>query len=80
MIVYFSGAQAGAGPTQIVTVTDPVTGQPVQQLIQTIQDPSTGQYIQQTVPTSSQGIIYILNIFYTYIFISIHVVVFHLES
>ena len=62
---YFSGAQSGAGPTQIVTVTDPVTGQPVQQLIQTIKDPITGQYIQQTVPTSSQGII-ILNIFYNF--------------
>ena len=39
--------------TQIVTVTDPVTGQQVQQLIQTQIDPNTGQATQVVLPASN---------------------------
>ena len=54
--VYFSGGTSvgvmGAD-TQIVTVTDPVTGQQVQQLIQTQIDPSTGQATQVVLPATN---------------------------
>jgi len=58
LYVYFSGgaglgAGVSAGNTQIVTVTDPVTGQPVQQLIQTQIDPSTGQATQVVLPATN---------------------------
>ena len=36
---------------QVITVADPVTGEPVQQMVQTVVDPSTGQTIQ--VPAQS---------------------------
>ena len=59
LYVYFSGGAGlggggvSAGNTQIVTVTDPVTGQPVQQLIQTQIDPSTGQATQVVLPATN---------------------------
>ena len=38
------------GNTSVVTVTDPVTGQPVQQVVQTVTDPKTGETKQVVVP------------------------------
>ena len=40
-----------------MTVTDPITGQPVQQVVQTIIDPSTGETSQILInPNSNLGI------------------------
>ena len=50
--LYFSGGVGGGGATQIVTITDPVTGQPVQQIIQTQIDPKTGQATQVALPAN----------------------------
>jgi hypothetical protein len=42
----------------IMTVTDPITGQPVQQVVQTIIDPNTGETSQiLTNPNSNLGIV-----------------------
>ena len=35
---------------KIITVTDPETGQPVQQVVQTVTDPETGKPTQITTP------------------------------
>ena len=44
--------------TTIMTVTDPITGQPVQQVVQTIIDPNTGETSQiLTNPNSNLGIV-----------------------
>lgn len=49
--VHFS---AGA-PPQIITTTDPQTGQVIQQVVQTVVDPATGQTIQTMAPVSNGG-------------------------
>ena len=43
----------GPSPSQIVTVTDPNTGQPIQQLLQTQTDPVTGETKQVLTPLSN---------------------------
>merc|ERR1711953_15413 len=42
----------GAGAPQVITVVDPKTGKPVQQMVQTVVDPKTGKTVQIPVPTS----------------------------
>jgi hypothetical protein len=39
----------------VVTVTDPVTGRPIQQIIQTVVDPKTGQMTQEVMPLPAQN-------------------------
>ena len=48
-------SHTGGGGQQIITVPDPITGHPVQQIIQTLIDPVTGQSKQIMVPISSSG-------------------------
>ena len=38
---------------QVITVTDPKTGQPVQQIVQTVTDPKTGATSQVVVPNAA---------------------------
>ena len=52
------GAQipvSGGSNQQIITVTDPATGQPVQQIVQTVIDPKTGKPTQVTTPLTQNG-------------------------
>merc|ERR1712083_960547 len=44
------GAANGGAATQVITVTDPATGKPVQQVVQTVIDPKTGKATQVPVP------------------------------
>ena len=53
--IYLTGAT-----TTTVTVTDPITGQPVQQVVQTIIDPTTGETSQ--IPISNLGIVLNLSV------------------
>lgn len=45
----------GAG-MQIVTVTDPSTGQPVQQVMQTQIDPKTGKQVVRPLPNQNNNV------------------------
>ena len=42
-VVIDDGGAASIGGQQIITIPDPITGEPVQHLVQTIIDPETGQ-------------------------------------
>ena len=42
-VVIDGGGAASIGGQQIITIPDPITGEPVQHLVQTIIDPETGQ-------------------------------------
>ena len=44
-----------SGNQQIITVTDPATGQPVQQIMQTQIDPKTGKAVQVATPLPSSN-------------------------
>ena len=48
--IHFSAGQ------QIITTTDPQTGQVIQQVVQTVVDPTTGQTIQTMVPVNNSGV------------------------
>merc|ERR1719225_1063779 len=50
-----AGNVSGAAAVQVITVADPVTGEPVQQMVQTVVDPSTGQTIQVPVQSNAGG-------------------------
>ena len=50
--VKFTLCFTGATTTTIMTVTDPITGQPVQQVVQTIIDPNTGETTSQILQTN----------------------------
>jgi len=50
-----AGNVSGAAAVQVITVADPVTGEPVQQMVQTVVDPSTGQTIQVPVQSNAAG-------------------------
>jgi len=45
-----AGGIGGGAATQVITVTDPATGKPVQQVVQTVVDPKTGKTTQVPVP------------------------------
>ena len=49
-IYYF---HMSTGNSQVITVTDPNTGQPVQQIVQTVTDPKTGATSQVVVPNAA---------------------------
>ena len=42
-VVIDGGGAASIGGQQIITIPDPITGEPVQHLVQTIIDPETGE-------------------------------------
>ena len=50
-----AGNVSGAAAIQVITVADPVTGEPVQQMVQSVVDPSTGQTIQVPVQSNAAG-------------------------
>ena len=43
----------GNSQQQVITVTDPSTGQPVQQIVQTVTDPNTGATTQVVVSSNA---------------------------
>ena len=49
----YEETSSSASGAQIVTVTDPQTGQPVQQIVQTVIDPATGKPTQVMTPLSN---------------------------
>lgn len=50
-----AGNVSSGAAVQVITVADPVTGEPVQQMVQTVVDPSTGQTIQVPVQSNLAG-------------------------